>query len=67
MRLREAGAEVVTINSFPATKGEPAKPAVVGEGGFGTSTFVVFLLQGRLYKLSGPPATLAKYVAGDGS
>src|SRR4051812_31446361 len=23
VRLREAGAEVVTINSFPATKGEP--------------------------------------------
>ncbi|MGW1344051.1 hypothetical protein ACWCOV_23610 [Kribbella sp. NPDC002412] len=48
--------------AYAATKGEPAKPAVVGEGGFGTSTFVVFLLQGRLYKLSGPPATLAKYV-----
>ena len=23
MRLRSAGAEVVTVNSFPATKGEP--------------------------------------------
>jgi hypothetical protein len=48
--------------AYAATKGEPAKPAVVGEGGFGTSTFVVFLLQGRLYKVSGPPGTLAKYV-----
>ena len=48
--------------AYAATKGEPAKPAVVGEGGFGTSTFVVFLLGGRLYKVSGPPATLAKYV-----
>lgn len=47
---------------YAALKGEPAKPAVVGEGGFGTSTFVVFLLSGRLYKVSGPPATLAKYV-----
>ncbi|MEI8408052.1 MULTISPECIES: hypothetical protein [unclassified Kribbella] len=47
---------------YAASKGEPAKPAVVGEGGFGTSTFVVFLLSGRLYKVSGPPATLAKYV-----
>lgn len=48
--------------AYAATKGEPAKPAVVGEGGFGTSSFVVFLLQGRLYKVSGPPATMAKYV-----
>jgi hypothetical protein len=48
--------------AYAATKGEPAKPVVVGEGGYGTSTFVVFLLNGRLYKVSGPPATLAKYV-----
>ena len=48
--------------AYAATKGEPAKPAVVGEGGFGTSTFVVFLLNARLYKVSGPRATLAKYV-----
>jgi hypothetical protein len=48
--------------AYAATKAEPAKPAVVGEGGFGTSTFVVFLLSGRLYKVSGPTATLAKYV-----
>lgn len=48
--------------AYAAMKGEPAKPAVVGAGGFGTSTFVVFLLNGRLYKVSGPPATLAKYV-----
>ncbi|TDD29149.1 hypothetical protein E1218_05145 [Kribbella turkmenica] len=48
--------------AYAATKREPARAAVVGEGGFGTSTFVVFLLKGRLYKVSGPPATLAKYV-----
>jgi hypothetical protein len=34
----------------------------LGQGGFGTSRFVVFLLGGRLVKVSGPPATLAKYV-----
>jgi hypothetical protein len=45
-----------------AYKGEPVKPAVVGEGGYGASTFVVFLAGGRLYKLAGPKATLAKYV-----
>ncbi|MFF1817380.1 hypothetical protein ACFVWG_08795 [Kribbella sp. NPDC058245] len=51
-----------------ANKGEPAKPVTVGAGsfgkapGFGTSAFVVFLLDGRLYKVSGPKATLAKYV-----
>src|SRR5437867_3588080 len=33
--------------SYAASK---PKTAVVGEGGFGTSTFVVFLLNGRLYK-----------------
>jgi hypothetical protein len=48
--------------SYAASKGEPVKAAVVGEGGFGTSTFVVFLLNGRLYKISGPRATVAKYV-----
>lgn len=42
---------------------EPAKPAAVGAGGFGTSRFVVFLLDGRLLKVSGPPATVGKYVA----
>ena len=52
-----------TQKAYAATKGEKAKPVVVGEGGYGTSTFVVFLLDGRLYKVSGPPATLAKYVA----
>ena len=51
-----------TQKAYAATKGAPAKPVAVGEGGFGTSTFVVFLLNGRLYKVSGPPATLAKYV-----
>lgn len=45
--------------AYAATKAQPVK---VGSGGFGTSTFVVFLLNDRLYKLSGPKATLAKYV-----
>lgn len=35
---------------------------MVGEGGYGTSTFVVFLLDGKLYKIAGPKATPAKYV-----
>jgi hypothetical protein len=48
--------------AYDATKGEPAKPVTVGQGGFGTSRFVVFLADGKLRKLSGPPATLAKYV-----
>ncbi|WP_405063775.1 hypothetical protein OG474_19585 [Kribbella sp. NBC_01505] len=50
-----------------ASKG--AKPAVVGASsfgtkapGFGTDSFVVFLRDGRLYKVAGPKATLAKYV-----
>ncbi|MFF0338541.1 hypothetical protein [Kribbella sp. NPDC004875] len=45
-----------------AYKGEPAQTAVVGEGGYGASTFVVFLQGGKLYKVAGPKATLAKYV-----
>jgi hypothetical protein len=50
--------------SYDATRGklEASKPAAVGQGGFGTSRFVVFLLGGKLLKVSGPPATLAKYV-----
>jgi hypothetical protein len=48
--------------AYDATKGEPAKPVTVGQGGFGTSRFVVFLVDGKLRKVSGPPATLAKYV-----
>jgi hypothetical protein len=48
--------------AYDATKGEPAKPVTVGQGGFGTSRFIVFLADGKLRKLSGPPATLAKYV-----
>ncbi|MGW6278896.1 hypothetical protein [Kribbella sp. NPDC055071] len=51
-----------TLKAYTATKAEPAKPALVGEAGYGTSTFVVFLLQGRLYRVIGPQATLAKYV-----
>ncbi|GAA0570562.1 hypothetical protein HPO96_33210 [Kribbella sandramycini] len=42
-----------------ALKGQAA---VVGEGGFGNATSVVFLFQGRLYKVAGPKATLAQYV-----
>ncbi|MFI5732408.1 hypothetical protein ACIA49_19970 [Kribbella sp. NPDC051587] len=52
-----------------AYKGEPAKPAVIGASsaatsapGFGASSFVVFLLENRLYKISGPKATLARYI-----
>ena len=52
-----------TQKAYAATKGEKALPVVVGEGGFGTSTFVVFLLDGKLYKVAGPKATPAKYVA----
>jgi hypothetical protein len=48
--------------AYDATKGEPAKPVTLGQGGFGTSRFVVFLLDGKLLKVSGPPATLAMYV-----
>jgi hypothetical protein len=48
--------------SYAASKGGLANAAVVGEGAFGNSTFMVFLLHGRLYKISGPPATKAKYV-----
>ncbi|MER7245996.1 hypothetical protein [Kribbella sp. NPDC000426] len=51
-----------TQRAYAATKKEPAKPALLGDGGYGTSTFVVFLLNGRLYKITGPKATLAKYV-----
>jgi hypothetical protein len=52
-----------TQKAYAAHPREPAKPASLGDGGYGTSTFVVFLLDGKLYKLSGPKATLAKYVA----
>lgn len=48
--------------AYDATKAEPAKPVKLGQGGFGTSRFVVFLLDGKLVKVSGPPATVAKYV-----
>ncbi|WBQ04876.1 hypothetical protein [Kribbella sp. CA-293567] len=48
--------------AYEATKGEAAKVVTIGQGGFGTSRFVVFLLEGKLFKVSGPPATLAKYV-----
>jgi hypothetical protein len=48
--------------AYAATKAEPSKPVAIGQGGFGTSRFVVFLLNGRLLEVTGPPATLAKYV-----
>ncbi|MEU8226976.1 hypothetical protein [Kribbella sp. NPDC048915] len=41
---------------------EPIVPVALGQGGYGTSTSLVFLLDGRLYKLTGPQATPAKYV-----
>lgn len=47
--------------AYDATKREPAKPVTVGQGGFATSRFVVFLVGGKLRKISGPPATPAKY------
>jgi len=53
---------VAAQKAYAATKAEPAKPVALGQGGFGTSRFVVFLLNGRLVKVSGPAATLAKYV-----
>ena len=62
----------VGVSVLPATKmtlaavrkaaGTAVKPAAVGDGGFGGPTYVVFLFGGRLYKVSGPAATLAKYV-----
>ncbi|GAA1591655.1 hypothetical protein GCM10009789_52100 [Kribbella sancticallisti] len=48
--------------AYDATKSEPVKPVELGQAGFGTSKFVVFLLDGKVYKVSGPAATLAKYV-----
>jgi hypothetical protein len=51
-----------TQKAYAATKREPAKPVPLGDGGYGTSTFVVFLLKGKLYRIAGPKATLAKYV-----
>ncbi|GAA1651003.1 hypothetical protein GCM10009744_48310 [Kribbella alba] len=48
--------------AYAATKAEPSKPVTIGQGGFGTSRFVVFLFNGRMVEVSGPPATLAKYV-----
>jgi hypothetical protein len=52
-----------TQKAYAAHPREPAKPVKIGRGGYGTSTFLVFLSAGRMYKLSGPQATLAKYVA----
>jgi len=46
-----------------ARKGEPARTAVVGEGGFGTSRFVVFLAAGRLVKISGDRSSYPGYLA----
>ncbi|HEY3562647.1 MAG TPA: hypothetical protein VGL05_34510 [Kribbella sp.] len=51
-----------TQKAYAAQPREPVLPAKVGQGGYGTSTFVVFLQGGKLYKISGPKATLAKYV-----
>ncbi|GAB3813733.1 hypothetical protein GCM10028799_12100 [Kribbella italica] len=48
--------------AYAATKGEPARAIAVGQGGFGTSKFAVFLLGTHLYKVEGPAATPTKYV-----
>ncbi|MEV6283343.1 hypothetical protein [Kribbella sp. NPDC051770] len=48
--------------AYAATKGEPARPIAVGQGGFGTSKLAVFLLGNRLFKVEGPAATPTKYV-----
>ncbi len=47
--------------AYDATKGEPAKPVALGQGGFATSKFALFLLDAKLLKISGPAATVAKY------
>ncbi|GAA3145802.1 hypothetical protein JOF29_005558 [Kribbella aluminosa] len=61
--LQATAATLAAARKVYAAHGrEPAVTANLGEGGYGTSTFVVFLLDGRLYKISGPRATLAKYV-----
>jgi hypothetical protein len=49
--------------AYAATKGQPSQPIAVGQGGFVTSKFAVFLLNDRLYKVEGPAATPTKYVA----
>lgn len=49
--------------AYAATKGEPAKPIAVGQGGYVTSRFAVFLFDTRLIKVAGPAATPTKYVA----
>ncbi|TCC31859.1 hypothetical protein [Kribbella speibonae] len=51
-----------TKKAYAANPRDPALPAKVGQGGYGTKTFIVFLLGGKMYKLSGPQATPAKYV-----
>ncbi|MGC4943733.1 hypothetical protein [Kribbella sp. DT2] len=48
--------------AYAATKAEPARAIAVGQGGYGTSKFAVFLLGTRLYKVEGPVATQTKYV-----
>ena len=47
--------------AYDATKGEPAKPVSLGQGGFATSRFAVFLLDEKLMKVSGPAGTVGKY------
>jgi hypothetical protein len=48
--------------AYAATKAEPARAIAVGQGGYGTSKFAVFLLGTHLYKVEGPAATPTKYV-----
>jgi hypothetical protein len=44
-------------------KGEAARAVAVGDGGFGTSRFAVFLGTGRLVRISGDPASYNGYLA----
>jgi hypothetical protein len=41
---------------------QPIATAAIGRGGYGTSQYLVFLQGERMIKLTGPIATLAKYV-----
>ncbi|WP_460650266.1 hypothetical protein [Kribbella endophytica] len=53
---------IAAQRAYAATKAEPARAIAVGQGGYGTSKFAVFLLGTHLYKVEGPAATPTKYV-----
>ncbi|MFC0627595.1 hypothetical protein [Kribbella deserti] len=61
-KLTDLAASRATYN---ATRGsaEVAKDVIAGDGGFGTSRFVVVLDENRLVKVSGPAAKIEKYAA----